>query len=461
MPYEDEFAHYKPLQRVAESEQVKSLLGRAHAETPYTPAVPLNTVPLADLTKSPWLPDFVLAVDGSMLEVPVKNGYPSAAVGYVTVASVLLDVARMIQLDANRPMDPRDFRTLENAEAIDGALPGCNVIIDNEMNAADSFRRALCELFQSKRLSSTSETILETYEALLQYKPADDPQKGQKCPYDDCLHSDQHFERGKGEYPCSCALKRSLYSTDALRIHEFMNPEGSNQSMLTETMTVLERVWIVHVLRALEQAKLLPVLRRMAIVLDGPLAVFGSPAWLSNAIIIELARLNQAARVALNDPNFNLTLIGIEKTGNFVEHLTQLELGPKGEGNALPKQAAVLLTDAYIKQRILFSKSQGQYGRNTYFGRKAFYKTSSGSLIVFSTPFLAPEHRDLQTAEPSQFPRLADAMNLLDRLVSARYRNSLLPIISAHAEAAIPLNLGKNVLEKLAKQLMAEAITKP
>jgi len=52
--------------------------------------------------------------------------------------------------------------------------------------------------------------------------------------------------------------------------------------------------------------------------------------------------------------------------------------------------------------------------------------------------------------------RLADAMSLLDKLVSARYRNALTPLISAHAEAAIPMNLGKRVLEKLARQLMSE-----
>jgi hypothetical protein len=48
---------------------------------------------------------------------------------------------------------------------------------------------------------------------------------------------------------------------------------------------------------------------------------------------------------------------------------------------------------------------------------------------------------DLRTANADQFPRLADAMNMLDKLVSSRYPNSVSPLISAHAEAAIPLNL--------------------
>ncbi len=459
MPFEDEYAHYKPLKRIAESEQVKSLLGRARAQFDPAPRETLEPIPLAALKPSGWLPDLVLAVDGSMAEVPVKNGYPSAQVGYVTVASVLLDVAKMIQLDTQRPVDPKEFRTIENAEAIDGALPGCNIVIDEERNPVDSFRRAVFELFKSRRMSATSESILETYEVLLRDKPPEDPAdpRSQKCPYDDCLLPQQSFLRNIGEYTCSCSRARSLYSTDALRIHEFMNPEGSNQSMLTETMSVLERVWIIHVLRVLEKEKLLPILRRMAIVLDGPLAVFGAPAWMSTAIGKELRRLNLAAREALGDPDFNLLLMGIEKSGTFVEHLEQINLGPDGEPDYVPLQTVMLLSDAYIKSRVVFSKSTAPYGRNTYYGRKAFYKTSSGALIVFSTPFLEDDHRDLSRAEPAQYPRLADTLTVLDKLVSARYRNSVTPLISAHAEAAIPFNLGKHVLEKLARQLIHEA----
>jgi hypothetical protein len=454
MPYEDEFAHYKPLKRVSESAQVQALLKRAKTVTTVVDLIPVGTVTPSFLRPSGWTPDYVLAVDGSPAEVPVNNGYPSAAVGYVTVASVLLDIAKMMELDAHRPVDPRQFRTIENVESIDGALPGCNVVIDDDLDAVHSFRRALFEIFQNTRIAEAGESVLDTYEALLQYKPIS--KHPQRCPYEDCLRPDQHYQKGCGTYNCSCLHARSLFSTDSLRIHEFMKPEGSNQSMFTETMTVLERIWIIHFLRMLEQEQLLPVLKRLAIVLDGPLAVFGAPAWLSTTIEAELKRINEAVKEAVRDEEFELLFIGIEKSGNFMEHLTNLDKGPSGELDALPRQTAMLLTDDYIKQRIVFSNSDRQYGRNTYFGRKVFYKAASGALIVVNTPFLREDHKDLGRAEVSQFPRLADSMSLLDKLVSSRYRNSIMPIISAHAEAAIPMNLGKRVLEKLAKQLMAD-----
>ena len=304
-------------------------------------------------------------------------------------------------------------------------------------------------------MAEQGESLLDTFEALLAYKPAE-TKRPQRCPFSDdgCQHPDQLYPFGRGTYSCPCALRRPLFSTDALRIHEFMNPYGSNESVFTETMSVLERVWIVHILRTLEQKGWLPSLKRLAIILDGPLAVFGAPAWLSAAIIKELQRLNQATQRALRDPTFNILFLGVEKTGAFVQHLIDLDRGPQGQMDALPSQQAWLLTDAYIKQRIVLSDSDRDYGRNTYFGRKFFYKTASKSLLVASTPFLHDDHTDLGRADVSQFPRLADALHVLEKLGSARYQNSVTALISAHAEAAIPLHLGARVLEQLTRQLL-------
>lgn len=455
MPYKGEFASYSSLRRIVESAEVQSLLQRSRISPMRGAGSEVQPVVVSNLPRSNWLPDFVLAVDGSCLESPVNNGYPLAALGYVTVASVMLDVAKLTRLDVHRPIDPRKFRELESVESIDGALPGSNVVIDDEGNAVDSFRRGLYELLQRKRMAEDGETLLDTYEALLQYKPLDS-HKPQQCPYeeDDCLSSDRLYVRGHGEYKCHCLSQRTLFSTDALRIHEFMQPYGSNQSMFTETMSTVEHIWIVHILRTLEKKGWLRSLKRLAIVLDGPLAVFGAPAWLSSAISQELMRINTLAQKALGDSTFNMLLIGVEKTGAFVEHFTDLDRGADGHMDAICRQSAILLTDQYIKQRIVLSDSKRDYGRNTYFGRKVFYKTASGALIVANIPFLHDDHRDIQRADISQFPRLTDVMGLLDKLASARYPNSVSALISAHAEAAIPLHLGTRVLEKLAYQLM-------
>jgi hypothetical protein len=105
---------------------------------------------------------------------------------------------------------------------------------------------------------------------------------------------------------------------------------------------------------------------------------------------------------------------------------------------------------------VIFSEGTKMYGDATYFGRKFFYKTKSGARLVASLPFLKEDHRDMNRAEQSQYPRLADAISLLDELVSSRFANAFTPLVLANSEAAIPLSLGSKVLEKLAKELITE-----
>lgn len=448
MAYEGEYASYGPLRRVANSERVQSLLKRCRrredgSSEPSTPAIaPASVAP------SLWAPDYIIAIDGSHAEVSVENGFPGAEVSYVTVASVILDVARMRALDALRPVDPRDFRTLESPASIDCVIPGCNVVIDGEMSAAASMRKMVFEEFKREAMADDGESFLATFEVLLGHKPAS--AREQRCPYEDCP-TEARYRPTTGCVTCACALARSLYSTDALRFHEGMNAAGTNGAMFAEIMQVYERVWIVHILRTLEAKGWLSSLARVAFVLDGPLALFGHPAWVSQAISKELMRLNKAVRKATGGRD--ILLLGVEKTGMFVDHFTALDVDVKTNAPRFPNQSVLLLTDEYIHKNVIFSEGK-EYGKDTYFGRKLLYKTKSGARLVGTLPFLEDGHRDLSKVDASQFPRLADAMSLMDRVVSSRYPNALAPLVSAHAEAAIPLHLGRKVLEQLAKRFM-------
>ncbi|MBW4618675.1 MAG: DNA double-strand break repair nuclease NurA [Cyanosarcina radialis HA8281-LM2] len=451
MPYEGEFAQYQPLRRLVESDRVQKLLGSYKVKTSSENTSSLKILQPLQIHPGSWIPELLIAIDGSHAEVDIKNGFPGAEASYVTVASVILDVAKMQKLDRQRPVNPKEFKTIEQAESIDCALPGCNVVCEGERSAKDSLRKSIFDVLSSVKMSEDGESLLDTYESLLAYKPITD--RTQKCPYEDCPQNNDYL-RGNGKYTCSCNLSRSLYSTDALRIHERMNPAGTNGAIFGEIMQVWERVWMVHILRTLEAKKWLSSLRRLAIVIDGQLAVFGQPAWISQAIYQELCRINSVAKQFTEGKD--ILLVGVEKTGTFVEHFEDLDRKEDGGFGNFPPQSVGLLTDSYIKQNIIFSDSTRPYGDATYFGRKFFYKTKCGARIVATLPFLSPEHRDLTQATQFHYPRLADAVGLLDRLVSSRFPNALVPLVSANAEAAIPLRLGNKVLENLAKELMAE-----
>jgi NurA domain len=449
MPYEGEYAGYRALQRIAETERVRQLLRRAQIHTPGTfgPAI----IPSAPPTAKEPLPEFIVAIDGSSQEVAVKTGYPGARVGYLTVASVLLDLSAVERLDAARPADPVAFRKTEEAATIDAALPGSNVVTRTHKSARVAFREELYEVLHTSVVDAQDRVpLLDTYEALLTRKPTTRPQS---CPYQD-LGCDKTLVIGRGLSACPCAERRPIWSTDALRIHERFNDVGTNGEAFGEVMQVWERVLLVHLLRAFERRNLLARAHRVGFFLDGPLALFGHPAWLSAAISGELQRINTAVQKLTGR---DLVIVGVEKTGTFVAHFDEVDQTEEPGKQRFDPHSCFLPTDSYIKQRIVYSDSPKRYGEDTYFGRKFFYKTSSGARIVASIPFLDRTQDTLETDNFELYPSLGTVCALLDKLVSCRYPNALAPLVAAHAQAAIPLHLGARVLEQLAHALMRES----
>jgi hypothetical protein len=449
MPYDGEYATYRPLHRISECQRVRSLLGRSKllevARATHVPK-PVDAPP-----QESALPRFILAIDGSYAEVDVKNGYPGAKVGYCTSASVLLDLHLIDELDVDRPVDPVEFRKTEQAASVDAALPGSNVVTRRQNSARASFREELYDLFTDIVVDEDDrKNLLATYEALLALKPTTKPQS---CPYEASHGCAAEFVVGPGFTMCpSC--HRPVYSTDALRIHERFRDIGTNGEAFGLVMQVVERLLVVHFLLCFERRDLLQRLTSLAFFIDGPLAAFGPPAWLSAAISRELKRLNQKVQAATGR---DLLILGIEKTGAFVQHFEEIDQTETPGQQLFSMRQYMLLTDGYIKERILHSDSRKRYGEDTYFGRKFFYKTQSGARIVAGIPFLSDPQDTIDSDDVSLYPQFAAACALLDRVVSSRYANAVSPLIAANAQAAIPLQLGSKVLTQLARALLGTA----
>jgi len=449
MPFEGEFASYEPLRRLRSSEKVQALESRfkIRQREEETTDFEGSITKKSDLSESSIQPDLVLAIDGSNLTAKAENGFPGAEFGYITIASVLIDLKRISELEKVEFVAPQQFRETEKASTIESVFPGCNVILDNEKNAKSSLRRTLFEELKSNTIFSECETLLDTYEYLFKIKREHFKEKNlPNSPIDEV---DGEMTYDYGEYVCLHS-KEPLFSTDALRLHELMNPGGSNGELFGQIMSTLEKLWLVHILRSFEQKGWLSTLRRVAFIMDGPLAVFSTSSWLTKVISYEIKRINELQK-QINSQD--LLIIGIEKSGTFFNHFIDIDTTKDGATDKFPKQSALLLDDSYIKRNIIFSESPKPYGQDTYFGRKLFYKTASGQKIVPVIACFNDFQQDLSTAYSTQFSRLADVMNLLDKLVSSRYPNSVSPLVSAHAEAAIPLNLGKRIFEDIAREI--------
>lgn len=388
-----------------------------------------------------------MAIDGSWAEVDVRNGYPGAKIGYCTVASVLLDLAKLDQLDAARPVNPREFRKTEEASTLDAAMPGCNVVTRTHTSAVDSFREALYENFHDVVVDSgDGRSLLDTYEALLGMRgPAI-----VSCPYSERTGCGKHISVGPSIGSCDCQQRHPVYCTDAVRIHERFHDNSTNGEAFGEVIQVWERMLLIHLLRWFERRNVLDRVTKIVFIVDGPLAMFGHPAWLSPLIKTELGRLNQIVRSSTGE---DLLIIGVEKSGAFVTHFEEVDMTESG-APYFPNHSYALLTDEYIKQRIVYSVSDKPYGKDTYFGRKFFYKAKSGARITATLSILDPAQDDISKNDVTIYRSFGRVCALLDKLVSSRFPNAVGPIISAHSHAAIPLTLGTKVLEQLARALM-------
>jgi len=442
---------YEPLRRLLSDGKIKELQTKVRVNN-TSEEINWNekTIKLSELESSEWQPKLLIAIDGDYHKEIIENGFPGAEIGYITVSTVVILLDKVRELEKDEFIDPKKFRETEQASSIDSLFVGCNTVLHGEETAKSSMRKILYDELMSKRIFNETESLLETYHYLLKIRPTGGA--APKCPHDNC---DADIIYNENEYTCDSCRKK-LYSTDALRLHELLNPSGTSGEMYGQIMEAYKKLQLIHLLRSFEQhPKYFPLLKDIAFFLEGTLAVFSTASWLAIPIRTELCRLNKKVKEELGN---DLIILGIERTGNFVNHFTSIDTKKDGTDNNFPKQSAFLLTNDYIKTNIVINDSPGYiYLQDTAYGRKFFYKTISGHRVVSSMATYNEYQSNTETAFTAQFPRLADIFLLLDKLVSNQYENSVTPLAAAHSEAAIPLNLGKKIFEDIAKEIQQQS----
>ena len=243
------------------------------------------------------------------------------------------------------------------------------------------------------------------------------------------------------------ASANQLRPTDSLRLQERFYDNTSSQQAFTAFRQVTEHLLLVNILRYFHQKADLAMLNDIAFVMDGPLAIFGMPAWLKGYIQEEVGRIHADL---LSQGRRGLLLMGMEKTGEFVDHFEELDwLRTEGPRQRLPNGTILVPTTEYIYRYINPNTTDKAYGEAVYYGRKLMYKNSMGQHAVVMTPIVDQEGRKPNSAGPEVFPRLNDVLNLIDSLYTHLYRDGFAPLVRSHAHAAIPLRIGHRILDSL------------
>jgi hypothetical protein len=385
----------------------------------------------------------VVAIDGGYTEVPIRDDFPAASITFFTFGPLLFKLEDLRQLDSETFIAPEDLARLKKIERYTLVLPTRNI----------------SRKTKSMRLS-VRETLHEFFGAAVgQDPPLVDALRWllfrgwetgggatwnlARCPNPLCSATNIELSEATPSVTSCVSCGGPIFIIDALRLHERVEEEQGAGGIQSYVMTSLEQIVLVQLIRALWEVSP-KVLREVVFIKDGPLAFFGMTSPLS-APMRELA----AFMMDRPDPTGGsgertclLNVVGLEKSGAFVEHAMQIE-------DRLPKNSALILTNDYIYRYIVPGdpSSTDPYGKNTYWGGKLIYKASDANVYVATVPTgdfkSTPSFRD--------FANLEEVCSVVGNLRCSMYDNALIPIALANKLVSLSDFPSARILENFAK----------
>lgn len=462
MPYKGEFAGKTSHSEFLRNPDIQSFLERCdYLTTPSDEEALAMSERFSDPgpTKAD-LPGFVIAVDGSSHESSLDDKLPSTKIGYIKIGAVLIDLGKYGNLRKGRYVDPFKVAELQDDNsALTFSIPSANIRWDGYKNVRDSFRASVDQQFYGAQTRFNEKdpftSLRSTLFHLASLRPGELGTNGDnrrlkihKCP--NCGRGPIEVQDIPDRQVCSyCA--EEVFPTDCLRIWEEVSDYQSNQVAISRLMQVLEQLIPIHYMRHLYKNG--PrLLSGIAFFVDGPLALFGTPAWLHRPIMIFLSQIN---RELVEQGQLPLAVIGLQKTGQIADHVNLIS-------RFIPNNRLLAIDDEYRYQFILSGREAAGngFGFETYYGQDFIFKTPSGRCFVFALPYPYDSKN-----EPNQdfiqekvrfenYLQLAQALNLINYLESDLYENAVVPIALAHRYTAISFQPGGRVLDLLTKQML-------
>lgn len=379
----------------------------------------------------------IVALDGSSIYHRIPARLPATEAGLLSIAIVRIDVHRLenlARLPESGAFDPVQLRATEDASTLQLALPGRNARSADGRMSRDWFRNVVQEVLESGHFGG--ETLADTLHALLDRKRGG---RDIKCPNLVCDSRPLTPQPGQMRSRCRDCGAAVLLS-DALRAQEIFSDEQPCGDAHGRVRQAFEILSLMNLLRGLVQTTNgRAALRRIAFVLDGPLAAFSTIAALQPGVLRELERIDQVLSPG------RLLVMSAVKTGAFVQHFSELDEAPEPDSR-IARGTAFLPDDDYIRENIVARTTDQPWGQITYFGRPLVVKTHDGQRLL------------LNLAQPGAEPPLTNAPRpavLNEAIATAASlgvgHHEFLPLRRAHAKAAIPLRIGTAIIESLAR----------
>lgn len=388
----------------------------------------------------------LLAVDGGYTTVEVKKKFPSSQLAFFQFGAVLFKVEDLEALSEKPFIFPEDMQKLHDLQRFKLVIPIKNILTKPLGTLKDSVRKAIYDFFMQKCGSSSfMETlkwfVFEEYKCAPNelYRLASHPDLGIGTGYVDLkrseLKTDFTFDNPNG----------LIYLTDVFRLHEAIDEEQGAAGILGYITRLIEQLIIVHFIGFIYKHS--PnSLKEFLFIADGPLSFSG-----------QTANMHFLMRNFCNyiQEKSTLYLVGIEKSGPFVEHAREICISPNGQP-MLPLGSYLLLSNKYIYQYIVPGDSNKMhYGSTSYYGGKVIFHSSDGQVMVLTLPVKTKDI--ILCPEITHFPTLNVIALNMQKLRCSMYDDSIVPIALANKLVSLANHPSKILLEKFSIKAMGNA----
>lgn len=385
----------------------------------------------------------VIAIDGGYREVPVRERFPSATITFFSFGPLLLNLQDLAELDDSPFLAPEDMARLKQIQRYALVLPTRNVSLTG-MSLGRSIRDTLHRFFSERWHNEAPFNDSLRWLLFRRWSP-DSSAKWilPQCPNPACTNVNIDLLASSPDAFLCPICAQPIYLVDALRLHERVDEDHGAGGILSYVMTALEQIVLVHLVRTIWNMQP-QLLRDLLFIKDGPLAFFGQTAPLS-AAMRELAVFlhKQPDLTGASGTTTSLfNVIGLEKSGPFVDHALQLDAH-------LPEGHALILNNDYIYRYVIPGDPAGPdpYGVNTYWGGKIIFRAPDRNIYVATVPTGQfkpnPIHDD--------FPNLDEILSVVARLKCSMYDNALVPVALANKLVSLSEFPSSRILEQFAR----------
>lgn len=374
----------------------------------------------------------VFGIDGS-LQVIVGETPPHKALAFVKTALLRLDRSVMDSIDRENPHPYALRDMLEGAAMYHATVFPLRYVVIPGITTYNAIRTVIYESLKDDSLGSEPMETLKW----IAYEKWSGKQKD--LPLFECPHC--HANRATLSYDAevgSCpACGGELYVSDMLGFHLEMSEDSAPDSVASDYMGIHETLMLFTGIRYFWNTNR-DILKRCLFVKDGPLSIRAQ----YSKLVEPIRHFLGAARWE----GIDICIVGQEKTGAFADHFALI-------GNEAPSNSIFVPGHEYIRREVQHRPVEGaDYGRDTNYGAKVFYKFDNRHRLVLNIP-TGPFTRDPQ---PDDLIGFRSIFATLPTLFSSRFENGLLPIELAHSVASLSTYPSAQILSMFADHQMAQ-----